>query len=58
MSELWQNVIIVLAVGSALTYLVVLLVGRRRKRRACSECRLMQAVTGNKHNSSADAPLN
>jgi hypothetical protein len=58
MSELWQNIVIILAVGSALTYLAVLLVGRRRKRRACSECRLMQAVTGNKHNSSPNAPLN
>lgn len=40
MTEFWQNLIIVSAVGGAVTYLVIRLIDWRRHRHACSECRL------------------
>jgi len=51
MSVHWQDAGVLLAVGLALTYLVVRSVRLRRKRRPCCECRLLQGVTGCKHNS-------
>jgi len=47
MTEFWQNLVIVSAVGGAAAYLVIRLIGWRRHRRACSECRLRDlAVNG------------
>jgi len=58
MAELWQNAIIMLAVAGALAYLVIRLVRWRRRRRACSECQLIQAVTGGENSRRADSSPN
>jgi|GEM_PF-6921494 len=58
MAEFWQNAIIMLAVTGALAYLVIRLIRCRRRRRACSECRLMQAVTGGENNRRTDSSTN
>ena len=58
MSALWQNVLVALAVVSAVVYLVVLLVRRRKNRPACSECRLLQAAIGRPPDKSGRWPPN
>jgi len=58
MAEIWQNAIIMVAVAGALAYLVIRLVRWRRRRRACSQCQLIQAVTGGKNGDRTESSPN
>jgi hypothetical protein len=44
MADSWQQLVIFTAVGVAAVYLLMRLIGWRRRRRACTDCRLMEAL--------------
>jgi hypothetical protein len=58
MSPFWQSAVIWIAVAGALTYLAFRVAGWRRRRQACSECRLMQSVTSEGRNPASGDRLN
>jgi hypothetical protein len=58
MTEFWQNLAIVSAVGGAVAYLAIRLIGWRRRRRACSECRLRELVAGGGERQRNNPPAN
>lgn len=58
MTAFWQNLVIVSAVGSAVTYLVIRLIDWRRHRHACSECRLRNLATNGEERPHNNRPTN
>ena len=44
MASMWQDIVILSALGLAVVYLAGRLFGRRKRRSGCSECRLMKAI--------------
>jgi uncharacterized membrane protein YdjX (TVP38/TMEM64 family) len=58
MSAFWQTLAIAASIGAALVYLAARVVGWRRRRQACSECRLMQSVTSKDRNPASGDRLN
>ena len=58
MASPWQHLVILTAVGAAAVYLLIRLIGWRKRRRACSECRLLEALQGGEKSRSREHTTN